>query len=116
MSTVMVASLTTVMSWTMPVQPVSSTPPVLVPVNSSVFGHAHWQVASHKIPLAAFGHCDPGGSQSSPLSTIPLLQTAGPLGVLVGVVVGVRVADGVCVGVGPPGVGVGQSGPGTHGV
>src|SRR5882724_8214134 len=114
MSTVTVPSLTTDASCAIPVQPVSRTPPVLVPVNSTVPGHAHWQVPLHRIPVAAFGHWLPGGSQSSPAVTMLLPQNGvcvGPgVGVCVLVAVGVGVAVLVGVGAGVAvfvGVGVG---------
>src|SRR6476661_6540531 len=97
MSTVVNPSLITGASCAIPVQPVSRTPPVLVPVNSTAPGHAHLQVALQRMPVAAFGHWLPGGSQFSPASIMPLPQT-GPDGVEVTVGVGVAVRVAVTVG------------------
>src|SRR5690349_12844167 len=94
----------TVESWPLPVQPVSSTPFVDVPVNLTNAGQAHVQLlqvksvpvfeAAEHVPLVPALR-----SQSSPGSTTPLPQRETGVDVAVGVGDAVRVAVAVPVAV-----------------
>src|SRR6185369_1723400 len=105
----------------MPVQPVSRmlAGSVASPVKVMMVGQSHVHERLHVKPGPAFGHCDPGGSQNSPASTVLLPQSSPLPGVLVGTGVGdspppVAVSSGVALALGvatPPSVGVAVSPP-----